>query len=164
LLGMAGRATAAAILTGGLPPPSMGAAVPATGNRPSPERQAAAVARPAIPSNAPLSKEERFIKDLYEQCRMVNPRLAMWLNNSCEVLSLGEEELELGFQRPMPMEKVDKDCRTLVEQQAEVLLGRPIRMKVRLVEGAEAAPKRETKRGHLAEAARQMGATPVGKE
>ncbi len=156
-------ACAAAILGGGLPAASAPLAAPAA--------RSAAVAGgrtsapvPTIPSGAPLSREERFLKDLYERCAVVNPRLAQWLNSPIEVISMDGEELELAFRRPLPMEKVDKDGRTLVEQQAEALLGRAVRLKVRLADGEDTGPRRETRRGHLAEAARAIGATPVGKE
>jgi len=36
-------------------------------------------------------------------------------------------------------------------------------LKVTLIDGT-AHPRRETRRGHLAEAAKAMGATPVGKD
>ena len=103
------------------------------------------------------------MKDLYDGCRMVNPRLAGWLNGSCEVLSMDGDELELGFYVSMHMQKVDTDCRSLVEQQAEIILKRPVQLRVRQVD-KETQAKRAPKRGHLAEAARAMGATPVGKE
>jgi DNA polymerase III subunit gamma/tau len=112
---------------------------------------------------AELTKEERFLKELYQRCRMVNPPQAAWLNGSCEVVAMDDAELELGFYLPLHMDKVDKDCRTLVEQQAEALLKRPMTLKVTKIErsaGTKAAPKG----GHLAEAARTLGATPVRKD
>ncbi|MBA4181707.1 MAG: hypothetical protein C0506_14050 [Anaerolinea sp.] len=129
-------------------------------------QRAPAGARPVarmIPSDTPLSDNEKFLRDLYDRCRLVNVRLAGWLNGSCDVLSIGEEEFELGFARQMHMEKVDTDCRTLVEEQAQILLGRPMRMKVRLVD-EESQSRRAPKSGHLAAAARAMGATPIGKD
>ncbi len=129
--------------------------------RPAPRGAAAPPA--AVASNAPLSSEERFARDLYENCKMVNPSLAMWLNGSFEILAMDGDFLELGFQRKMPMDKVDTACRSMVEEQATALLGRPMKLKVTHMETA-ASPKRETPRGHLAEAARALGATPVGKD
>jgi len=61
------------------------------------------------------------------------------------------------------MDKVDKDCRTLVEQQAEALLQRPMRLKVTKIERT-AATRSAPKGGHLAEAARTLGAKPVQKD
>lgn len=103
------------------------------------------------------------MKELYDSCRMVNPRLAGWLNGSCKVLAMEGDELELGFFAPMHMQKVDTDCRSLVEQQAEIILGRPVRLRVRQIDKEQQA-QRAPRGGHLAEAARAMGATPVGKE
>lgn len=135
---------------------------------------AAGAARPAgrsrQPGQAPEgtdaapSQEEGFMRELYERCRTVNTVLGAWLNGSCEVLSIGEEELELGFYHPLHMQKVDKDCRTLVEQQAELMLGRAMRLKVRQVERGSPASRRVPKGGHLVEAARALGATPVTKD
>ena len=63
----------------------------------------AAAPQPAtIPGNAPLSPQERFSRDLYEHCKMINPSLAMWLNGSFEVLQMEGDVLELGFQRGKP--------------------------------------------------------------
>ncbi len=123
----------------------------------------AASSPPPVASNAPLSPGEKFARDLYENCKMVNPSLAMWLNGSFEVLQMEDAELVLGFQRKMPMDKVDTACRPMVEQQAELLLGRKVALRVTLIDG-DAQPRRETRRGHLAQAARAMGATQVGKE
>lgn len=131
---------------------------------PAGTRPPVAAARPAtIPGNTPLSPQERFSRDLYENCKMINPSLAMWLNGSFEVLQMDADVLELGFQRKMPMDKVDSACRPMVEEQAAAILGRPMTLKVTLTDGT-AQPKREMPKGHLAEAARAMGATPIGKD
>lgn len=157
-------ACATAILGAGLSPAASPAAVAGgTASGPRPVTRAAAPAAPTVASNAPLSDEERFARDLYEHCKMINPSLAMWLNGSFDILAMDGDVLELGFQRKMPMDKVDTACRTMVEEQATALLGRPIKLKVTHMEQSS-APKRETPRGHLAEAARALGATPVGKD
>ena len=160
-------ACATAILGGGLVPvaAAMPAAVPAGGPQPAGTRppRAAAPQPATIPGNAPLSPQERFSRDLYEHCKMINPSLAMWLNGSFEVLQMEGDVLELGFQRKMPMDKVDTACRAMVEEQAAAILGHSVTLKVTLMDGSS-QPKRETPKGHLAEAARAMGATPVGKD
>ena len=104
------------------------------------------------------------MRELLDRCKAANTVLGAWLNGSCEVLAIGEAEVELGFYHPLHMQKVDKDCRTLVEQQAELLLGHPVHLKVRQVERAPQAAKRGPKGGHLVEAARALGATPVAKD
>ncbi|GMV85845.1 MAG: hypothetical protein AMXMBFR80_17000 [Dehalococcoidia bacterium] len=157
-------ACAAVILSGGLPAPRaqpIMAGAPA-GTTPAAARPAAAGPAP-VSSNAPLSREEKFARDLYEHCKMVNPSHAMWLNGSFEVLDMDGEELTLGFQRQMPMDKVNTVCRAMVEEQAAVILGRPVTLKVMLIDGS-AQPRREPRRGHLAEAAKALGATPIGKD
>jgi len=158
-------ACATAILGGGIAPVAAPIVTAAAGRAPAGTRPARPSATEAatIPRDAPLSAQERFTRDLYENCKMINPSLAMWLNGSFEVLQMDGDVLELGFQRKMPMEKVDSACRPMVEEQATAILGRPISLKVTLTDGT-AQPKRETSKGHLAEAARAMGATPIGKD
>ena len=118
---------------------------------------------PAAAPAGPMTREERFMKELYDRCRMANMRLGAWLNGSCEVISIGDDELTLGFFRTTHMQKVDTDCRTLVEQQAEEMLGRKVRLTVQLLEGGQPV-KRPARSGHLAEAAKALGATPVQKD
>ena len=106
------------------------------------------------------------MRDLYEHCRMANARLGAWLNGSCRVLNMEGDTLELGFNMPVHMQKVDTDCRQLVEQQAEILLGRPVTLKVSLLDKEQQQQaSRAPRKGHLVEAARAIpGAIPVGKE
>ncbi len=161
-------AVASAILGAGLPAPAAAAPAASAGTPQAAGRAAGSgpgrQAAPAtVPSNTPLSPAEKFARDLFEHCKMVNPSLAMWLNGSFEVLEMDGDELVLGFVRKMPMEKVDTTCRPMVEEQAAAILGRPMRLVVKQIE-QDSGPKRETRRGHLAEAARAMGATPVGKD
>ena len=103
------------------------------------------------------------MRELYDRCRTASVRLGAWLNDSCQVLAITDDELELGFFLPLHMQKVDNDCRALVEQQAEEMLGHPVHLKVKLVERAPQA-KRGARGGHLIEAARALGATPVVKD
>ncbi|MFN0146924.1 MAG: DNA polymerase III subunit gamma/tau, partial [Dehalococcoidia bacterium] len=126
----------------------------------------AAGARPPAGARVPdaaLSREERFMADLYDSCKVANPRLGGWLNGSCKVLQLDDTTLELGFWNQMHLDKVDSDVRPLVEQQAEQMLNHPVALKLRLIE-REQVPKRGPRGGHLAEAAKALGAVPVGKE
>ncbi len=132
------------------------------GNR-QPARGRAGDAPATIPPDTPLSREERFMRELYNRCKIVDVRASAWLNGSCEVVSMDGDELELGFYSPVHMNKVATDCRALVEEHAAALLGRPVLLKVKLVQKA-AAPRRLPRGGHLVEAARALGATPVGKD
>ena len=117
------------------------------------------------------SPEQRFLDELYTRCKMTQPTLAAWLNGSCEVRSditektpnswdMDGDELKLGFYHPIHLQKINNDGRTLVEQQARELLKRPVTLAVERIE--KAAPARPpAKGGHLAKAAREMGAKPV---
>ena len=137
--------------------------------------------RPARPrrsaggaSGEERSREQRFLDDLYTRCKAAQPTLAAWLNGSCEVVSaisensettptswdMDGDELKLGFYHPIHLQKIANDGRTLVEQQASELLKRPVTLAVERIE--KAAPARPpAKGGHLAKAARDMGAKPV---
>ena len=128
--------------------------------RQTPTRRRGAPQQDASPE---LSKEERFLKELYHRCRMANPLLAAWLNGSCDVVSMEGDRLELGFYRQLHMQKVDTDCRVLVEQVAEELLGRPVTLAVSQLERTPQT-QRQPRGGHLVEAARAIGATPVRKD
>jgi DNA polymerase-3 subunit gamma/tau len=153
-------ACAAAILG---PAQPVGSTAPAAPAATAGARQAREAPASGPASTGALTREERFARDLYEHCKMVNPSLAMWLNGSFEVLQMDGEELILGFQRKMPLEKVDTSCRPMVEAQAAAILGREVSLKVVLVEGTS-QPQREPRRGHLVEAAKSMGGRPVGKD
>jgi len=113
----------------------------------------------------PASPEERFLRQLYDRCSMANVKVGAWLNGSCEVLSLGEDTFELGFFHDFHLEKVTTDGRAIIEQQAEIILGRPMRLEARRIDRDKAASAQKRPRGgHLAEAAVALGATPVARE
>jgi DNA polymerase III subunit gamma/tau len=158
-------ACAAAVLGPSAPPAAVAVA---PGARPGgPPAARAAGARPG--GNGPraddpaLSREERFLQELYQACRLQSPQLAGWLNDSCKVLTLDDEVLELGFWSKMHMEKVDAAVRPLIEQQAERLLSHPVVLKLRITE-KEQVQRRAPRGGHLAEAAKALGAVPIGKD
>ena len=158
-------ACATAILGGGLAPaaPATPLAVAAQGTRGRTENaRPNGRPAPAIPADAPLTPQEKFARELYDLCKMENARLAMWLGSPFEVLQLDGDLVELGFERPLPMEKVQAGKAT-IEEIASRILGRPVTIAVKLV-GESTQPKREMRRGHLAETAKAIGATPVGKD
>jgi len=155
-------ACATAILGGGLAPVAPAAPQGAAPRARAEGARPAAAAPPRVPADAPLTPQERFARELYDLCKVENARLAMWLGSPFEVLQMEGEVVELGFERPLPMEKVQAGKST-VEEIASRILGRPVTVSVRLLE-APTQPRRETRRGHLAEAARAIGATPVGKD
>ncbi len=132
-----------------------GGGAPARGGQRPPRRPQGRRRDPASES-----REERFLQELYERCRMSQPTLAAWLNGSCEVLTMDGDELKLGFYHRIHMEKIANDGRTLVEQKAEELLKRPVTLTVEHIERSKPAT-RPARGGHLAAAARKMGAKPV---
>ena len=103
------------------------------------------------------------MRALYEACKLASVKHGGWLNGSCKVLSMEGDTLDLGFWNQMHMNKVDTEVRPLVEEQASVLLKRPIKLQVTLLPPEQAANRRAARSGHLAEAARQLGAKPVEK-
>ncbi len=145
-------------------PVAAGGGAAMSGQRPNPGRvQRAPGAASSSAGEDDLSREDQFMKELYEAARLASTRLGAWLNGSCRVLAMDGEELELGFFNQMHMEKVDTEVRPLVEEQAAILLKRTVRLKVRLIEKEQAA-RRAPRSGHLAQAAVALGAKPVGKE
>lgn len=154
-------ACATTILGGGLPAASSVAA-PAAAAAPGGRPAARQPAQPTVAADAPLSAQEKFIRELYDLCKLENARLAMWLGSPYEVLQMDGDILELAFTRQLPMEKILGE-RAVVEGLASRILGRPVTINLTLT-SESTQPKRETRKGHLAEAARALGATPVGKD
>lgn len=133
------------------------------------QRQAARVPRsqagtPAAELRANMTPEQAFLLDLRQRCRDTDIKIAGMLNDSCEVVEMTGDVLELGFYYPFHMDMVANKGRALVEEQAGKILGRPVTLKVRQLERRQSASRPGPKGGHLAEAAKAMGATPVKKE
>lgn len=124
--------------------------------------------QPAGPGGAraqvELTDEQRFMRDLYRQCSMANYKLGAMLNGSCEVLSMGDGVLELGFYHAIHMEKIQEEGRTLVEQQAEALMGQKVELRMKLIERQQQKKGPTTKGGHLAKVAETIGGVPIGKD
>ncbi len=142
-------------------------AQPAVAQRATPTPRAERPARkdgaPAAPDAAD-TPEQRFLRTLSDRCRVVSVPAGALLNGSCEVLSIGDAELELGFYYPVHMGRIANEFRSIVEAQAEEILDRPLQLKVRLIERA-AQQRPQPASGHLVQAARAIpGATPVGKD
>ncbi|MGH2608734.1 MAG: DNA polymerase III subunit gamma/tau, partial [Tepidiformaceae bacterium] len=147
------------------------AGAPTTRSQSRPAQTQRAAGGPPGPGNAgggrpalELTREQRFMRDLYRQCSVANYRLGAHLNGSCEVLAVGDGVLELGFYHALSMEKIDSEGRTMVEQQAEALLGEKVELRVKLVERQQQSKAPASKGGHLAKVAETLGGVPVGKE
>jgi DNA polymerase-3 subunit gamma/tau len=162
-------ACAAAILGPEMAPvPVVVAAGPQTGGRsPVQGQRQGAPARAASGSARPqpeLTREQRFLRELYRQCSMANYKLGAMLNGSCEVIAMGDGVLELGFYHAIHMEKIEEEGRTLVEQQAEALLGQKVELRIKLIERQEQKSAPQSKGGHLAKVAETIGGVPIGKD
>jgi hypothetical protein len=121
---------------------------------------AVTAARVGAPGRGPASPEERFLRNLSERCRLVNVQAGALLNGQCEVVELGGDEVVLGFYLPVLKAKVEAFL-PLVTEKTQEILDRPVSVRLAMIE--RAAPRRPARGGHLAEAARAMGATPVSR-
>ncbi len=108
------------------------------------------------------TEDERFMHALYQKCREKDIKAGAWLNGSCEVVSKDGNILKLGFYKPFHMQKVESEGRTLIEQQASILLKRDVTLEVQIIPGEQ--PRRVSQRGHLAKAALELGAKPISSE
>lgn len=111
---------------------------------------------------AETSAEERFLKQLYERTRMVDVRVAAKLHD-CEVISMSEDAIDFGVYHQFHLDSLDREGRPLLEKQVEEMFGRPRALSFKLVE-RQKAKKAAPRSGHLAEAAKALGATPIGKD
>lgn len=155
----------AAVTLGALAPPTAVPMLDGEG-RPAPQRPPRSAPPGGPPSEArmALTREQQFVRDLYLNCSHIEPRVGAMLNGSCEVLQLDGDTVELGFYYPLHMETIATKGRALVEEQASKLLGRAVQLQVRQIERQRGQPRPSNRGGHLADAARALGATPVNKE
>jgi hypothetical protein len=130
----------------------------APANRPRPDQ-----GRSSAPGAYEATQEERFLKQLYDRCAMVDYKLAARLNGSCEVLAIDGDVLRMGFYFPLHLETMSTEGRPLLEEQAAAILGHPVTLDLKLIE-RQAKAKKAPRGGHLAEAALALGAKPVGKD
>jgi hypothetical protein len=142
-----------------------GAGRSAPAGRAAPGRRANGPAPSPGSGQRDTSREDRLLAELRSSCSMVNFKLAAYLNGSCEVLSFEGNTIEIGFYENyrLSMEKIEKEGRELVEEQASAILGRPMQLAVKLIERSQRA-KPAPKGGHLVQAAEALGAVRVGKE
>jgi DNA polymerase-3 subunit gamma/tau len=96
-----------------------------------------------------------------EICKESDKQLAALLNASCEVKSLEGDVLILGFYHTFHLERMEAG--SYADRLNEVLsqvLGKPI--KVELVHSPRKPTPGKIKGGHLVQAARELGAKPIG--
>jgi DNA polymerase-3 subunit gamma/tau len=124
----------------------------------APQREAQEAEQP--PSPAGVSAD--LLARVREACKETDKQLAALLNASCEVKSLEGDVLTLGFYHTFHLERVEAGgyagrLGELISQ----ALGKPVT--VELVHSPRRPTPGKIKGGHLAQAARELGAKPIGK-
>jgi DNA polymerase-3 subunit gamma/tau len=131
--------------------PVMGAM---TGTAPAAETGSVALA-PVPAGNGSLLERVR------QACKDTDKQLSGLLNGSCEVKSEKEDSVTLGFYHTFHLERIESGPHAQrLEELFSAVLGRPVKI------AFEHAPRERvastSKGGHLVQAARELGARPVG--
>ena len=111
----------------------------------------------------PTGSGQDLLTRVREACKESDRQLAALLNASCEVKSLEEDVLTLGFYHTFHLERVEAG-RYLgrLNELFSQALGRPVTTE--LVHSPRRPTPGKIKGGHLARAARELGAKPVLRE
>ena len=134
---------------------------------PAAKAEAAAVETPDL-APAPVGLaigtgglETDLVEQVRQACKETDKQLAALLNGSCEVKSLEGDVLTLGFYHTFHLERIENGpyARRLEELFA-VVVGKKV--KVVYVHSPRAPAQRQVRGGHLVQAARQLGAKPIG--
>jgi hypothetical protein len=95
-------------------------------------------------------------------CKESDKQIAAFLNGSCEVKSLHEDRLILGFYYPFHKQKIEAPLNTkIIEDAASRLLGRRVALSCVITQRERDGQPRG---GHLLRAAQQMGARPLDRK
>jgi len=129
----------------------------ATVGAPEPE------AAEAEPAPTPAGVPADLLTRIRDACKESDKQLAALLNASCEVTSLEEDVLTLGFYHTFHLERMEAGgyadrLSELVSQE----LGKP--MTAKLVHSPRRPTPGKVKSGHLVQAAQELGAKPVPRE
>ena len=129
----------------------------ATVGAPEPE------ATEAEPAPTPAGVPADLLTRVRDACKESDKQLAALLNASCEVTSLEEDVLTLGFYHTFHLERMEAGgyagrLSELLSQE----LGRP--MTAKLVHSPRRPTPGKVKSGHLVQAAQELGAKPVQRE
>lgn len=109
-----------------------------------------------------MGKEQALLARLRDACKENDKQLAALLNASCEVTSLEEDVLTLGFYHTFHLERMEAG--SYAGRLSELLsqeLGKP--MTVKLIHSPRRPTPGKVKSGHLVQAAQELGAKPIGK-
>ncbi len=121
-------------------------------------------AEPAPARPVSSGTESALLDSVRQACRETDKTLSALLNGSCEVRSVEGDEVVLGFYHTFHLERAESEPNAgklagLFTQ----ALGRPVKLRF---EKAERAPREQStasaRGGHLVQAAKELGAKPVG--
>jgi len=128
------------------------------------EREIEAAPRDGTPVRAASSTDTMGLLDRVRQaCKDTDRQLSGLLNGSCEVKSEEVEVVTLGFYHTFHLERIESGpYAKRLEELFSSVLGRTVRI------AFEHSPRERVVRpaakgGHLVEAARQLGARPIGR-
>ncbi len=110
-----------------------------------------------------MGKEQSLLARVRDACKESDKQLAALLNASCEVTSLEEDVLTLGFYHTFHLERMEAGGYAgRVSELLSQELGRPVTAK--LVHSPRRPTPGKVKSGHLVQAAQELGAKPVQRE
>ncbi|MCH8000004.1 MAG: DNA polymerase III subunit gamma/tau, partial [Chloroflexi bacterium] len=152
------------------PTPAGAPADVSTGSGQAPSTAGEASIAPTAGSPSPDSSgepakgtDQALLTRIRNACKESDKQLAALLNASCEVTSLEEDVLTLGFYHTFHLERMEAG--SYANRLSELLsqeLGRP--MTVKLVHSPRRPTPGKVKSGRLVQAAQELGAKPIGKE
>jgi len=118
---------------------------------------------PEITAEGSLSEQPSdLLERIRQACKEIDKRVAAYLNNSCQVMALEGDTIVLGFYFAFHQGKIDAEAnRRIVEEAASQVLGRPAHIQCVLTHMPREA---KVPSGHLARAARELGARPLSGE
>ena len=119
--------------------------------------------QPEVPARAVASAEGMGLLERVRQgCKDTDRQLSGLLNGSCEVKSEEADVVTLGFYHTFHLERIESGpYAKRLEELFSSVLGRPIKIAFEH-SPRERVVRTAAKGGHLVEAARQLGARPIG--
>jgi hypothetical protein len=102
-----------------------------------------------------------LLERVRQSCKESDRQLSALLNGSCEVKSVGDDTVILGFYHTFHLERVESGQYVgRLEALFSSALGRQVKL---VLEHTPRAPKPPAKGGHLVRAAQELGVKPVRK-
>ena len=147
--------------------PSKAATPSGEGEEESPKAAASAdegQSQPQEAAPAAATAGDDLLQRIRLACKEVDHRVAAYLNGTCEIKSLEDGVLVLGFYQQFGLHKgkiETPDNRRIVEEAASQLVGQTITLECTVCERPRTEGKPSMRGGHLVQAAREMGARPV---